>query len=136
MTSPPKEIQDLFSAYRLYRKQNTRLKNRIYSLLKEQLYGFTQEEIFDRKSRTRIRTLSGDGVLSFQINRLPDRLERDETDVEELKEQVLLAAEPFMARIYGQRRGLPIPTPQRVSGGRTSGDTNRHRRRRPNRLTM
>jgi hypothetical protein len=41
-TIPPKEIQDLrglFSICRLYRKQNTRLKNRIHSLLKEQLYG-------------------------------------------------------------------------------------------------
>jgi hypothetical protein len=55
---PPKEIQDprgLFSTCRLYQKQNNQLKNRIHSLLKEQLYGFTQEEIFDRKKRGLIR---------------------------------------------------------------------------------
>jgi transposase len=99
---PPEEIQELrslFSTYRLYRKQNTQLKNRIHSLLKEQLYGFTQEEIFDRKSRERVRKISDNAVVKFQINQLMDRLERDEGDVEALKERILLAAEPFMTQI-------------------------------------
>jgi transposase len=102
VTLPPPEIQELrslFSAYRLYQKQNTQLKNRIHSLLKEQLYGFTQEEIFDRKSREQIRGISDNPVVSFQINQLMGRLERDEGDVEALKERVLLAAEPYMAQI-------------------------------------
>jgi transposase len=102
VTIPPKEIQDLrglFSTYRLYQKQNVQLKNRIHSLLKEQLYGFTQEEIFDRKSRTKIRELSSDPALKFQINQLMDRLERDEADVAALKEQVFLQGAPFMKQI-------------------------------------
>jgi transposase len=102
VTIPPKEIRDLrsiFSTYRLYQKQNIRLKNRIHSLLKERLYGFTQEEIFDKKSRKKIREISSDPALKFQINRLTDRLERDEADVESLKGQVPLHAEPFMAQI-------------------------------------
>jgi hypothetical protein len=68
-------------------------------LLKEQLFGFTQQEIFDKKSRAKIRGISQNTVLSFQINRLLDRLERDEADVEELKQQVLLNAAPFMKQI-------------------------------------
>jgi transposase len=99
---PPKEIQDLrslFSTYRLYQKQNTQLKNRIHSLLKERLYGFTQEEIFDKKSRKKIREISGDSALKFQINQLMDRLERDEADVEALKAHILRQAEPFMAQL-------------------------------------
>jgi transposase len=102
VTLPPEEIQDLrslFSTYRLYQKQNTQLKNRIHSLLKERLYGFTQEEIFDQKSRTKIREISPDPVLKFQIHQLMDRLERGEADVEALKERILLSAEPFMAQI-------------------------------------
>jgi transposase len=102
VTLPPPEIQELrslFSTYRLYRRQNTQLKNRIYSLLKEQLYGFTQEEIFDKKSREKVREISDNPVVRFQINKLMDRLERDEGDVEVLKERVLLAAEPYMAQI-------------------------------------
>jgi transposase len=102
VTLPPSEIQELrslFSTYRLYQKQNTQLKNRIHSLLKDQLFGFTQEEIFDRKSRQKIREISTNPVLCFQLNHLLDRLERDEEDVEALKEQVLLHATPFMAQI-------------------------------------
>jgi transposase len=67
--------------------------------LKERLYGYTQDEIFDRKSREKIRKLSGNPVVRFQINQLMDRLDRDEGDVEILKERVLLAADPYMARI-------------------------------------
>jgi transposase len=78
VTLPPPETQELrslFSTYRLYRKQNTQLKNRIHSLVKERLYGFTQEEIFDKKSRDKIRELSDNPVMKFQINELMDRLE-------------------------------------------------------------
>jgi transposase len=99
VTIPPKEIQDLrglFSTYRLYRKQ---LKNRIHSLVKEHLYGFTREEIFDRKKREMIRAISSDRVLKFQLNQLMDRLEREEEDVKVPREQVLRAAQPFMAQI-------------------------------------
>jgi transposase len=102
VTIPPKEVQDLrslFSTYRLYQKQNSQLKNRIHSLLKEHLYGFTQEEIFNRKKREVIRGISGDPLLKFQLNQLMDRLEREEEDMKALREQVLLAARPFMAQI-------------------------------------
>jgi hypothetical protein len=67
--------------------------------LKERLYGFTQVEIFDRCSRTRIRNLEPGTALHFQVNQLLDRLERDEADVEVLKEQVLFHAGPFMREI-------------------------------------
>ena len=99
---PPIEIQDirsLFTTYRLYKKQNIQLKNRIHSLLKEQLYGFTQEEIFGKKKREHIRLISPGTAMHFQINQLLDRLERDEADVEELEKQVLLQAAPFIKQI-------------------------------------
>jgi len=99
---PPVEIQDLrslFTTYRLYKKQSTQLKNRIHSLLKEQLHGFTQEEIFNRKGRELIRTISPGTVMHFQVNQLLDRLKRDEADVEELEKQVLIQAEPYMEQI-------------------------------------
>ena len=102
VTSPPVEIQELrglFSTYRLFKKQNTQLKNRIHSLLKEQLYGFTQEEIFGKRDRQEIRAISPGTPLHFQVNLLLDRLERDEVDVELLKDKILLHAAPFMAQI-------------------------------------
>ena len=99
---PPVKIQDLrslFTTYRLYKKQNTQLKNRIHSLLKEQLHGFTQEQIFSKKDRENIRKISPETPMHFQVNQLLDRLERDEADVEELENQVLIQAVPFMKQI-------------------------------------
>ena len=102
VTLPPVEIQELrglFTTYRLFQKQNVQLKNRIHSLLKEQLYGFTQEEIFGKRDRKEIREIAPGTPLHFQINLLLDRLERAEEDVETLKGQVLRQAAPFMAQI-------------------------------------
>ena len=102
VTLPPEKIQvlrGLFTTYRLFQKQNVQLKNRIHSLLKEQLYGFTQEEIFDRRNREKIRATAPGTALHFQANLLLDRLERDEADVETLKDRVLSEAAVFMAQI-------------------------------------
>jgi len=99
---PPKNIQDLrslFTTYRLLKKQNVQLKNRIHSLLKEQLHGFTEEEIFGKRHREHIRAISAGTVMHSQVNLLLDRLERDEGDIEELEKRVLLQAEAFMPQI-------------------------------------
>jgi transposase len=81
------------------KKQNTQLKNRIHSVLKEHLHGYTQEEIFSKRKRKEIRAISEGTPLHFQVNLLLDRLEREEADVELLKNEVLLLAAPFMAQI-------------------------------------
>jgi len=99
---PPVQIQELrglFTTYRLYQKQNTQDKNRIHSLLKEQLHGFTQEEIFSNKAREHIRNISPGTPMHFQVNQLLSRLDRNKADIEELKKQILIHAEPFMAQI-------------------------------------
>jgi transposase len=102
VTVPPVEIQELralFTTYRLYRKQTTQIKNRIHSLLKEKLYGFTQEEIFDRKSREMIRKIEKGTFLSFQLNELFDALEVLEARIEPLKEMIMVCAKPYMKEI-------------------------------------
>jgi transposase len=102
VTLPPELIQELrglFTTYRLYQKQNVQMKNRVHSLLKERLYGFTQEEIFDKKSREKIRVLSGGSALQFQVNQVLDRVERSEEEVKALKERILLQGAPFMKQI-------------------------------------
>jgi len=102
VTSPPVEIQELrglFTTYRLFKKQTTQLKNRIHSLLKEQLHGYTQQEIFGKRDRQEIRALSPGSPMHFQVNLLLDRLERDEADVEVLQDKILVQAEPFMTQI-------------------------------------
>ena len=102
VTVPPEDIQELralFSTYRLLKKQTTQLKNRIHSIVKEKLYGFTQEQIFGKKSRKAIRELERDGVMSFQINHLFDLLEYTETQIEQLKDQIMEQAEPYIKEI-------------------------------------
>jgi transposase len=102
VVTPPKEIQELrglFTTYRLYKKQTAQIKNRVHSLLKEELYGFTQEEIFSKKSREEIRSIESDTALSFQIHALLDLLEQIEVAIEALKEQIMEQAEPYMREI-------------------------------------
>jgi len=99
---PPAGIQELralFATYRLQKKQTTQIKNRIHSLLKEQLYGFTQEEIFDKKSREKLRGLDCGASLSFQLNLLFDQLEFIEAQTEKLTEQIKLHAAPHIREI-------------------------------------
>jgi transposase len=99
---PPVEIQELrglFTTYRLMKKQTTQIKNRIHSVLKEKLYGFTQEEIFTKKSRKEIQELESGTVLSFQIDLLFTQLEQLETLIEALQDKIKEQAEPFMREI-------------------------------------
>jgi transposase len=99
---PPEDIQELrslFTTYRLYKKQTSQSKNRSHSLLKEKLYGFTREEIFDRKSREKIRKLESGTALAFQINDLLNLLEYMEAHVGPLQEQIMVQAEPYMREI-------------------------------------
>jgi len=99
---PPVEIQELrglFSTYRLYKKQTTQIKNRIHSLLKEKLYGFTQEEIFTQKQRKIIRVLESGSVMFYQVNELFDTLEYMETRIASLQDKIKEYAEPFMREI-------------------------------------
>ena len=102
VTVPPvaiQELRSLFTTYRLYRKQTTQIKNRIHSLLKEKLYGFTQEEIFGKKDRGKIRKLENSTAMSFQINQLLDNLEYLEIQIDKLEARIKEHAEPYMRDI-------------------------------------
>ena len=102
VTIPPKEIRDLralFATYRILRKEIVITKNRIHSLLKENLYPFTKEYIFGKKTRKEIRNISCDHVLSFQINLLMDSLENLEEKIDNLEIEIKKAGSIFMPQI-------------------------------------
>jgi transposase len=112
---PPLEIQELrgmFTTYRLYKKQTTQIKNRIHSLVKEKLYGFTQEQIFGKKSRIKIRALENNTAMSFQVNELFDCLEYLEDRIDCLKDKIKEQAEPYMKeiKILTSMKGIGIFT--------------------------
>ena len=99
---PPKEIRDLralFATYGTLRKEIGRTKNRIHSLLKENLFPFTKEYIFGKKTRKEIRVISDDPVLSFQINLLMDTLEHLEDTFDKLVIKIKKAGSIFMFQI-------------------------------------
>ena len=102
VTIPPIEIQDLrsyFSTYRLLRKETTQTKNRIHSLLKEKLYGYTQEEIFSQKKRKEILGLETDTPMSNQLNVLFTLLDQLEEHVGVIEGKIKEYAAPFMREI-------------------------------------
>lgn len=112
---PPKDIQDLrslFATYRLLRKQVVCIKNRIHSLLKQNLYPYTKEYIFGKKSRKLIRNISKDDVLSFQINILFDELDQLEETIEKLKLKIKIEGSHYFREIdiLTSMKGLSVFT--------------------------
>lgn len=102
VTVPPKEIRDLralFATYRTLRKEIGQTKNRIHSLLKENLYPYTKEYIFGKKTRRVIRNITTDYILMFQINLLMDSLEHLEETFEKLVIEIKKAGSDFMSQI-------------------------------------
>ena len=102
VTFPPKEIRELrslFATYRTLRKKIGCTKNRIHSLLKENLYPFTKEYIFGKKTRVEIRKISPNYTLSFQINLLMDTLEQLEAAFDRLVVEIKKAGIKFIPTI-------------------------------------
>ena len=99
---PPNVVQDLralFTTYRLLTKEITITKNRIHSLLKQNLFQISREQVFNKKNRGAIRKISSDSTLSFQFNLLFDCLEKLEEAMVKLTEHILVAAAPFIHEI-------------------------------------
>ena len=99
---PPKVVQDLralFTTYRLLTKEITSTKNRIHSLLKQNLFQLSRESIFNKKNRAIVRGISNDVTLSFQLNLLFDSLEHLEMSMDQLTSDILIAAAPFIHKI-------------------------------------
>ena len=102
VTVPPRFVQDLralFSSYSLVRKQITSTKNRIHSLLKQNLYPFTKEYIFGKKTRPEIMSISDDPTLKAQLALFFDLLESLEAKAQEFTDLILESAAPFLSEI-------------------------------------
>lgn len=99
---PPPIIQDiraLFSTYKLLGKQRTQLKNRIHSLLKQNLFPFNKVMIFNTKMREKILNISDSRELKFQLKLLFNELDHIELTIKELVKEIELAGAPYMKEI-------------------------------------
>lgn len=88
---PEETIQDLrslFTTYKLVLKQKGQVKNRIHSLLKQNLKPFTKEYIFGKKNREKILNLKMSDNLRFQISLLFNKLEDIEEEWKQIKDQL------------------------------------------------
>ena len=94
-----RDLRSLFSTYKLLRKNIGSLKNRIHSLLKQNLFPFTKQFIFGKGMREAIFNLPMDDILKYQLTLLYDQLDHFEEAVEELKKKVLLTTAPFHNQI-------------------------------------
>jgi transposase len=99
---PPPRIQDLralFSTYKLLGKQKTQLKNRIHSLLKQNLFPFNKVMIFNSKMRDKILNISESRELTFQLRILFNELDHLDLTIKEVIKEVELSGSPYMKEI-------------------------------------
>ena len=102
VTLPPPLIQDLralFSTYKLLGKQRTQLKNRIHSLLKQNLFPFNKIMIFNNKMRDKILNISDSRELKFQLMILFKELDHLDETIVLLKKEIEIAGAPYMKEI-------------------------------------
>lgn len=99
---PDKSIQELrsyFSTYKLLRKQITSLKNRIHSILKQNLHPFTKQYIFGKRRRAEIQSLEMSDWSRFQLELLFSELDYTESKIKELEEKILLSGSRYIKEI-------------------------------------
>lgn len=94
-----RELRSLFTTYRLLGRQIISTKNRIHSILKQNLYSFRREAIFGKFKRETIKNLPMDGSASFQIGLLFDELEYLEDKKEIIKQKIKLVGSKYIKEI-------------------------------------
>lgn len=86
-----RKLRCLFSTYRLYKKQIAMNKNRIHSILKQNLKPYTEKDIFSNKKREEILKLDIAEEYKIQINSLYETVDYLEENAEEIKNEILYA---------------------------------------------
>jgi transposase len=82
-------LRSLFTSYHLTKKQITSTKNRIHSLLKQNLFTFKRFSLSVKKNRTMIRNLSVSSTLGVHLNILLNELEFLELQAKDIKNAIL-----------------------------------------------
>jgi transposase len=83
-------LRALFTSYKQIRKQIVSTKNRIHSLLKQNLMPFTKKYIFGKEGRKTIKALTMSESLKFQLYTFFDLLESSESFCQKIKDRIFL----------------------------------------------
>jgi transposase len=106
------ELRSLFTTYQLMRRQIGAVKNRIHSILKQNLCPFTKEYIFGKKTRKIIKELNLSENAVYQIEFLMRQLEHQEKSIEEIEEYILMAGATYYREIeiLTSMKGISVMT--------------------------
>lgn len=99
---PDQTIQDLrslFTSYKLVRKHITSIKNRIHSILKQNLYPFTKKFIFGKKNIEKIKNLEMGEIPKFQIKFFFEQLALLEKRIKEIEDQIKIVGSAYIKNI-------------------------------------
>lgn len=92
-------LRSLFSTYKLIKRHIAGIKNRIHSLYKQELYPFTKEYIFGKKTRIKLRSINISPVVDYQLDLLFDSLEDKENEIKRLKDYIMHLSGPYIDKI-------------------------------------
>ena len=112
---PEKTIQNLrslFTDYKLFRRQIGMIKNRIHSILKQNLKPFTKEYIFGKANRINIKNIDLPEIPNYQINALFEQLECIEKHIKDIEQIIKLVGSKYYKQIdiLTSMKGISIMT--------------------------
>ena len=112
---PEKTIQNLrslFTDYRLLKRQIGMIKNRIHSILKQNLKPFTREYIFGKSHRKTIKNLKLNEIAQHQINLLFEDLEYLESRIKALEKVIKIIGSKYYKQIdiLTSMKGISVMT--------------------------
>ncbi len=94
-----RKLRALFTTYKLYKKQITSVKNRVHSILKQNLKPYNKKYIFSPDKRNEILNLDIAEEYKIQIKMLYESVEHLEKKAEEIKKEILYAGRKYKKEI-------------------------------------
>lgn len=93
------DLRSLFTSYRMIRRQIGAIKNRIHSLLKQNLLPFTKKYIFGKKNRVIIKNLKMGQIAKFQLLFFFEEMEHLEESIAKLEDEIYIIGSKYIKEI-------------------------------------
>jgi transposase len=105
-------LRALFTTYNMLKKQIGQVKNRIHSILKQNLCPFTKEYIFGKHNRNKIREIVLEEAAKYQIELLFEELEYLEGKMGEIEDKIKITGEEYYNEIdiLTSMKGISVTT--------------------------
>lgn len=94
-----RDLRSLFKTYELIRTHKVSVKNRIHSILKQNLYPVTKLNLFSQDNREMIMNLDLKEEARFQVELSFDELDKLEATLTKIKERILLVGFHYKEQI-------------------------------------